>query len=319
MKLMTVPANRGVQWVRSGFRVFFAKPASFAALFAAFLFGALLLLLLPGIGGLLMLAALPLVSQGFMLATQRAAAGQSPRPDVFAAPLRGHRDQSIAMLKLGLMYAVATVFVMWASDVLDAGKFEALQKAMLGSAAVSEQNAAPGTVFDSTPDPTAAPPAAPAGATPNPLPATLPSGGAANMAHIESLLADPQLLVGMLVRIGLISLLSVPFWHAPALVYWHKQSPAQALFSSTLACWRNRGAFTLYGLTWTALLLAFSVLVTTVFALLGVPQLAPLAAMSAVLLLSTVFYASLYFTFADCFAPDDATVTSTAATPGSAP
>ena len=172
--------------------------------------------------------------------------------------------------------------------------------------ASTDPSPAPAPAPDFTPDPTATLPAAGAGA------------GAANMAHIESLLADPQLLIGMLVRITLVSLLSVPFWYAPALVHWHKQSPAQALFSSTLACWRNRGAFALYGLAWGALLIAFSVLLTTVFTLLGVPQLAPLAAMSAVLLFSTVFYASLYFTYADCFAPDDAVSRGTD-TPGALP
>ena len=35
MKLLTVPASRGVLWVRSGFRVFFGKPLAFAALFAS--------------------------------------------------------------------------------------------------------------------------------------------------------------------------------------------------------------------------------------------------------------------------------------------
>ena len=47
--------------------------------------------------------------------------------------------------------------------------------------------------------------------------------------------------------------LSIPFWHAPALVYWGGQGWAKSLFFSTVALWRNKGAFALYGLGWLAL------------------------------------------------------------------
>jgi hypothetical protein len=257
MKLLTVPASRGVLWVRSGFRVFFSKPLAFAALFATFLFGAMLLLLVPGIGALLLLASLPLVSQGFMIATQRALAGNPPMATVFIEPVRGRRPQAIAILKIGLIYAGASLFIMWFSNVVDGGTFEALQAAMTTKTADTDR--------------------------------------------LETLLSDPRLSVGMLVRLGLASCLALPFWHAPALVHWDHQGAAQSLFSSTVACWRNLGAFTVYGLTWAALVLLFGVLVNTVFTLLGAPQLVAMAALPAGLMFSTVFYASLYFTFADCF------------------
>jgi len=115
----------------------------------------------------------------------------------------------------------------------------------------------------------------------------------------------PGLFLGLLLRFGLTGLLSVPFWHAPALVYWDGQRCAQALFSSTLACWRNRGAFVVYSLTWFALVMAFGVLASLVFALLGSPQLFAVAAVPISLLITTVFYASLYFTFADSFTDND--------------
>jgi hypothetical protein len=91
-------------------------------------------------------------------------------------------------------------------------------------------------------------------------------------------------------------------------VHWDGQSVAQSLFSSTVGCWRNKGAFAVFGLTWVAVILAFGVLLNTVFALLlDSPQLVPMAALPAGLLFSTVFYASLYFTFADCFGEPAAT------------
>ncbi len=119
---------------------------------------------------------------------------------------------------------------------------------------------------------------------------------------------DPRLFWGVATRLGLVTLLSVPYWHAPALVHWGGQGVAQALFSSTLALWRNKAAFALNALLWAGLLMAVASLVSLVFGLLGLTQFAPMVLMAAGLLLSTVFYASLYFTFVDCFmfgAPSD--------------
>jgi len=93
----------------------------------------------------------------------------------------------------------------------------------------------------------------------------------------------------------------VPFWHAPALVLWADQGVAQALFSSTLALWRSKGAFALYGLAWVALVLGLATAATLLLSLLGMPQVAPAAAVPIVVTCMTAFYASLYFTFIDSF------------------
>lgn len=45
------------------------------------------------------------------------------------------------------------------------------------------------------------------------------------------------------------------FWHAPVLIAWHGVRLAQALFFSGIACWRNKWAFLVYGLTWAAVFL----------------------------------------------------------------
>ena len=117
----------------------------------------------------------------------------------------------------------------------------------------------------------------------------------------QAALSDGRLQAGLLLRFGLAGLLSVPFWHAPALVHWGGHPALKSLFFSLVACWRNRGAFALYALTWTAVILVFAVLVNLLFAIFGQTQMMALAAMPASLIFSTVFYASLYFTFADCF------------------
>ena len=126
-----------------------------------------------------------------------------------------------------------------------------------------------------------------------------------NPGAVAERLADPRLTSGMLVQLGLATLLSVPFWHAPALIWWGGQGLAQALFSSTLACWRNRGAFVVYGLSFAGLVLLFTLLGGLLLGLLGAGPIAAMLALSISLVIPAAFYASLYFTFDGCFAPAD--------------
>ena len=96
-----------------------------------------------------------------------------------------------------------------------------------------------------------------------------------------------------------------------ALVHWGAQGVAQSLFSSTVAMWRNKGAFVVFSLAWLGVVLSLGVAANLIAALLGQAQLVTLLAMPASLLLSTVFYTSLYFTFADCFVDGDEASSST--------
>ena len=257
MKLRLVPPRHGVLWVRSGFRIFFRRPMAYGALFTVFMLGVAALLLVPLVGALVLLVALPLVTQAFMLATQRALLERPVLPGVFTEPLRAGRPQARAMLQIGLAYMVASLAVMWFSGVADGGRFEAFEDAVLG--------------------------------------------GKADPKQVEALLADPRLLFGIVLRLGLTSLLALPFWHAPPLVHWGGLPWSKALFFSTMACWRNKGAFAAYALTWFAVIVAFGVFVNVVFIAIGQPRLIGFAALTAGLMFSTVFYASLYFSFADCF------------------
>jgi hypothetical protein len=127
------------------------------------------------------------------------------------------------------------------------------------------------------------------------------AAGASAPDAVADKLADPRLEWGVILRFGLLGLLSVPFWHAPALVHWGAQSAGKALFFSTVACWRNKGAFVVYSLTWLGVFVLFALLANLVFAVVGRGPLVPFVALPASLIFSTVFYASLWFTFADCF------------------
>ena len=129
----------------------------------------------------------------------------------------------------------------------------------------------------------------------------LGSGQASQQEVVEAYL-DPRLQTGLFVLSGLWGLLQVPFWHAPALVLWGGQGVRQALFSSTLALWRARGAFAVALLAWVGLSLAYAFVSGVLLTLLGVPALAALGAFVGMIVFTSAFYVSLFFIFADSFA-----------------
>lgn len=103
--------------------------------------------------------------------------------------------------------------------------------------------------------------------------------------------------------------LSLLFWHAPGLVHWHQVPPVKALFFSIVACSRNLGAFTIYGLSWMGVFLAaglaMSLLVTLLAAMgLGSGMAGGLMVATA-MMLATMFLTSVVFTFRDCFEPPE--------------
>ncbi len=104
--------------------------------------------------------------------------------------------------------------------------------------------------------------------------------------------------------------LSVLFWHAPGLVHWHGVSPVKSLFFSGIACFKNFGAFTVFGLAWTGVFIVMGIVLTTLAALLGSPSVLLVGWFPAAMLLLAMFFSSIYFTFRDCFI-DDAPLPST--------
>jgi len=257
MKLQLVPARRGALWVRHGFQAFVHKPLAFSGLFGVFLVAMLVSGLIPLVGPTVFLACLPLVTLGFMLATQQVLQGRFPGLTVFISPLRVDKLRTRALIRLGIAYALSMLLVLALRAWLDDGRSEALQNAMMGGKATPES--------------------------------------------VREMLEDTRLQLSVASFFFFASLLSVPFWHAPALIHWGGQSMLKSLFFSTVAVWRNRGAFIVYALTWVAVLLGFALLSSLLFTLIGQPQWAPFVMMPGALTMSTVFYASLYFTFADCF------------------
>lgn len=98
-----------------------------------------------------------------------------------------------------------------------------------------------------------------------------------------------------------LAIVSIPLWHAPALVHWGRYGAAQAMFSSVVSIWRTRAAFTVYLLGWGAV--AFLVMMA-VFLVAGIAGNLPLAValMTPVSwALSTIFYITIWFGFVDTF------------------
>ncbi|WP_280152549.1 BPSS1780 family membrane protein [Piscinibacter sp. XHJ-5] len=133
------------------------------------------------------------------------------------------------------------------------------------------------------------------------------SDGRTAPQELQPLLSDPSLQYAWLLLAGGVALIAIPFWHAPALVHWDGQSAVKSLFFSTVACWRNKGALTVFALGWGAVTMLLLMLAMTVFAVLGMPQLVFAAVTPLSLMLSAAFYASIYFSFVDSFEPQAST------------
>lgn len=255
--LKSVAPARGYRWLADAFRLYARRPLAFTMMFSTFLFAALVIGLVPLLGGVLQMMLVPLLSLGFMVASQSALLDGPVRASQFIEPLRGAPKQRRALLALCAAYGVSAIAILVLCDIVSNGALQRLQLLMIA--------------------------------------------GTATPAEFSTALLDPGVTTAALVGLVLGTLLSVPFWHAPALVYWGAQGVGQALFSSTLALWRSKGAFFCYGLAWLALTTGFAIAAALLFGLLGLAPLGTLLALPAGLLFWTVFYVSLLFTFNDSF------------------
>jgi hypothetical protein len=100
--------------------------------------------------------------------------------------------------------------------------------------------------------------------------------------------------------------LSLLFWHAPALVHWYGVSPTKALFFSLIACLRNIGAYCVYGLAWAVVFAISSLVIVTIFTLLGMAEAAGAIMLGWALTMAAMFFSSFYYTFRDSFVHEQA-------------
>ena len=257
LSLKTVDASHGARWIADAWRLFARRPMAFTALFAVFLFGALLVSLVPLLGGLVQMMALPLLSLGFMVASQSALLDGPVHPRQYLEPLKTDPARRRSLLILCAVYGVAVLLILLLVDAVSDSAFSRLQQLL--------------------------------------------AQGEQAQPQIDALLSEPGVASGALLAVVLGVALSVPFWHAPALVHWGGQRVGQALFSSAVAVWRSKGAFFVYAMGWVGVMLVFGIVTALVLGLVGLPQLAGVIGLPAGLMFSAVFYISLLFTFNDSF------------------
>lgn len=258
LQLKTVALRDGPRWVGDGFRAFGRRPLALGLMFLVFFAAsAVVAALLPLVGGLLQLMAVPMLSLGYMVATQSSLLNGPVHPGQFIEPLRtdARRRRSLIVLcvSYGLLAFGILVLCAWVSD-------DALTRLQM-----------------------------------------LLAKGDATRGQVEALFDEPGVTRAMWLFGLLISALSVPYWFAPALVHWGGQGTLQALFSSTLALWRNKGAFTTYLATWVAVMALTSFTLSAVLSLLGAARLAVMMVVATGLLMTAVFYVSQLFAFNDNF------------------
>ena len=141
------------------------------------------------------------------------------------------------------------------------------------------------------------------------------------LSFVLSLLVDFELLIPLMTndkpitpeainQIYLIlffgGLLYVPvamlMWFSPVLIAWADMSVPQALFSSAIACWTNRGAFFLYLAIWGAILIAIPLTIGAIFDALDLGQVASFIIAPISMAGLTVMHCSFFATWKACFA-----------------
>jgi len=107
--------------------------------------------------------------------------------------------------------------------------------------------------------------------------------------------------------------LSLAFWHAPALVHWHRVPPAKSLFFSFVACFKTFGALSLFGLAWLGVFMGSGIvisLIATLLAAFGIFGTGGAAAaggalmVGGALVMAAMFFTSTWFSFRGTFDAD---------------
>lgn len=95
------------------------------------------------------------------------------------------------------------------------------------------------------------------------------------------------------------------FWHAPALVAWHKLKLTQALFFSGIACWRNKWPFVIYGVAWLVIFLFIDLCANLLMAIGLSAELASTLQIPFNIAAGGVLYCSFYPVYTSIFGLSD--------------
>ena len=117
MKLRSTRPREGAQWMLSGLRAVRQQPLGLAGLVGFMTLNLGLMLTLPWVGALLVAVLLPALTAGWVHTLDANAAGKRPTISGLLAPLLSPRRG--ALLRLGLLYALAGWAVLVLADVID--------------------------------------------------------------------------------------------------------------------------------------------------------------------------------------------------------
>jgi hypothetical protein len=255
IRLRSVPAVAGLRWIRRGFRTFWRRPLGFFGLYL-FVVACLFVAVLSPFALLILIVLLPMLSLGFMLATEDVLNDLPLRPSVFWTPLVMSKAARRSLLAIGLIYVATSIAIALLADAIDGGEARRWAEKLMTPRTDGQMPEVP----------------------------PLSTLGAA---------------VLMFKSFG-VALVSIPLWHAPALVHWGRQGVAQAMFSSVVAIWRTRAAFVMFILGWIGVALGFAMMIFLLAAAFGAAAVS-LAAFSCLVALTATFYVSIWFGFADTF------------------
>jgi hypothetical protein len=256
IRLRSLSAVAGLLWIQRGFRTFWRRPLGFFGLYLFIVACLGVSMMLPPIAVLLLVVLLPMLSLGFMVATEDVLNDLPLRPSVFWSPLLLTPPARRSLLSIGLLYVLASVALAVFANAIDGGEAQRWVETLM-------------------------------------TPRT--DGKMPELPPLSALGA----FVLLFKSFG-VALVSIPLWHAPALVHWGRQGVAQAMFSSVVAIWRTRAAFAMFILGWITVVLGVGMLIFLLAAAFGAAAVS-LAAFTCMVALTATFYVSIWFGFVDTF------------------
>jgi len=123
-----VPANRGWNWVLTGFALYRKSPAMWAFLTLSYIMLMQLLGLVPALGWFAATVLIPAFSASFMIVSRELDEGRALRVDLLFS---GFRANMPALLKQGLAYLASALGILAMSALIDGG--DLLQLMILGA------------------------------------------------------------------------------------------------------------------------------------------------------------------------------------------
>jgi hypothetical protein len=118
---------------------------------------------------------------------------------------------------------------------------------------------------------------------------------------------NSNIMMGIFAAMAFYIPVAMLFWFSPVLTAWHEVPPVKAMFFSIVSCWRNRGAFVVFGALWFAVETTVMFGLTALMQALGAGDFAVAVLMPATIIVTTMLYCSFYATYRGCFgvpAPD---------------